>query len=769
MKDLTNRLWEHMDKHRGTAPTHELLAKALVSLDDIDITPELLDQLAKRFGSEFSGSHLSSAGISGFIAQIAGTKNPKSVLDPTCGSGLLLKIVADHVGAAIVHGIEINEAIVPVSRRLLGEKARVFHGDALSGSLPILPSYDLIISEPPFKAPPSRPLRLVEMEKEIRGDFSDILAAWTCTKLSKEGMAILILPSAFLWSKRSEAAKKAMADLGCAVTGCIQLPSGSLQGTTIDAYIVIIERGAQSDLFVAQYTTDQAHQRVLIENLVSRKEGHRPAQGRLCSWSNFRGYASIEAQDRILRMVKRLGFDPVPMSTLVVEATKTNTKSFEQLETRPNSVYLPLAGRGKTTATQEGLSERLRDYVQLQLDPNLADARFVAYLLNRELGQAILDTIRIGTTIERIRPTDLLASTFYLPPLKIQKKVLSSLNQIAAIRGVLDDLKEAVWIDPRSIDETARKIESVNREDSFEDWIETLPFPLATILWRHHAAGSSVRDRTEILLHFFEALAGFIATVHLSAFSSDSEIWSQHSRPLFEALDKQHLSLERATFGSWKCVTEYLGARCRKLANQTPDIAFSLYRTHNIGTLHMLGSAELITAIQRANGMRNDLRHGGALGDQQAESVHAELFSLVHQCRGVLGSHWLDYELVQPRSARFRNGIAEYDVRRLMGTKTPFVQVNRESVDQLDEDKLYLLDPNGDRALGVLPFVRMMPSPRTEQNACYFFNRIQDGKCRYISYYFDDDPDLVATCADTMDTIAQLQVTAPFKGSKENG
>lgn len=759
MTTPVEQLWRYVDEHRGTDSMPEVLASALATLTDIEITPALLDEVSKRFGSGFSGSHLSSAGLSSFIAELAATKDPKTLLDPTCGSGLLLKTVADRVDTPTVHGIEISEIIVPITERLLGKSASVFCGDALFSTLPLLEGYDLIISEPPLGLRMRQPLTLAGLEEELRGDFSDLLICWMCTRLAEHGMGIIIVPSSFIWSRRSKQAREAIEGLGCAVTGCFQIPRGSLQGTAIEAYVVVIERGSQEDVFVGQYTKDASHQRILANNFAVRKEGKSPAQGRLCSWADFRGYSPVEASARIERIVRRVGFHPVPMSTLVAELTRTNKMSFELLEPKPNSVYLPLAGHGKSATSQERLSERLRDYAQLQLDPSLADARFVEHLLNRELGQAILDTARTGMTIEHIRPSDLLASTFYLPSLKIQAKILASLDQIAGIRGEIDELESAVWTDTRSIDQLARQVEVVNREDRFEDWIETLPFPLATVLWRYRADSNSAREKYEVLLHFFEALAEFLATVHLSAFSSNTEIWSQHRENLHRVLDRNNQTLERGTFGTWRNVSGYLGARLREMKDRPANVCFELYRTHNPQTLNILASSKLSEVLEQANSVRNNwVGHVGAVSDRQAEAVHDELFSLVQQCRGVLGRSWLDYELIQPGESRFRDGLFHYTVRRLQGTRSaPFETVERESIEAMDDRVLYLFDPNSDRGLRLLPFVRVMPSPRTEANACYFFSRLEgNGMYRYVSYHFAQDAELTNAFEDTRDALRAL-------------
>jgi len=759
MSDDIEHLWQYLNEHRHTAPTHKPLWKALATDQGIKVTPDLLREISQRFGSRLFNSYLSSPDLAAFIGEIAAIREPNSVLDPTCGSGLLLKTVADRVNASTVHGVEIDNTTAKIAQRLLGEKAEVIVADVLRDTIPLNQSYDLIVSEPPFKSGPRKSLGIDGLSLEVKGNFSGILASWACTRISEEGMAILILPPSFLWSRRSEQARKAVADLGCAITGCINLPGGSLQGTGIEAYVLIIERGDQGDLFVGQYTVDRSHQRVLVENFAARKEGRRLAQGRLCPWGTFRGYRSIEANERIPRLVTRFGFDAIPMNKLVIKATARRRVDSESLEPKPNSVYLPLLGHGKATTNQESLSDKIKNYVQLELDPNLADARFVATLFNRELGQAILDTIRTETVIGTVHMSDLMSATFYLPPLKVQTKVLQTLDQIANIRGELDELEAAFWSDTRKIDQLARQVEIVNHEDSFEDWIETLPFPLATILWRYRAASGSAREKYETLLHFFEALAEFIATVHLSAFLSNTELWSQHRQHLHDALAAQHLSLERGTFGAWKCVTEYLGARLREMTDKTPDVPAALYRTHNGQTLSMLASSKLLNILQQADSARNDwLGHVGAISEKQAEAIHSDLFSLVQQCRGVLGRLWLDYELIQPENSRFHDGIFHYVVRRLQGTRSsPFELVERESVEGMDDRSLYLLDPNGDRGLLLLPFVRVMPSPRTEANACYFFSRLEgNDKCRYVSYHFAQDPEVLNAFVDTRNALKSL-------------
>ncbi len=762
-------LWEFIDANRGVSRPEELIREWVAAGRDHRERRQRLRSWITARGSAIGGQFFSSPDLADFMGQVAAAAacGAGSILDPVCGSGYLLRAAADASGASVIHGVDINPSMSDLARLVLPESAVVFTGDVLADDVPLQSQYDLVVAEPPFGLRVRSPVAIRGVDGNVRGDFTDVLAAWASSRLSERGKAILILPTSFLWARRSELVRQVLGVLGCVVTACVHLPGGSLQGTGVEAYVVIIERYDQGEVFVGQYTKDPAHQRVLVDNLASRKEGRRPAQGRICSWTNFRGYRSIEAEDRIQRLVPRLGFAPVPMGALVIDATRTDRTAFARLQAKPNSVYLPLAGRGKATTSQETLSGRLRNYVQLQLNPDLADARFVAHLLNRELGQAFLDTLRTGTTIEHLRLPDLLNATFYLPPLATQEKVLGALDRIATIRGEIDELEATLWTDTQSVDQIARQVESVNRVDRFDDWLETLPFPLASVLWRYRATSGSAREKYEALVHFFEALAEFVATVHLSAFSSDAEIWSQYKPELRSALEGQSLRIDHGTFGAWKCICEFLGARLRPMIDGALDICTSLYRTHNPQTLRMLSSSELLKVLQQANSVRNNwIGHVGAVGEKQAQKVLAECFNLVQQCRGVSGRAWLDYQLIQPGESRFRDGLFHYKVRLLQGTRSaPFETVERESIEGMDDRALYLLDPSNDRGLRLLPFVRVMPSPRTEANACYFFNRLLgDDRCRYVSYHFSQDAELTNGFDDTRYALEALGLSGLPKG-----
>lgn len=62
-----------------------------------------------------------------------------------------------------------------------------------------------------------------------------------------------------------------------------------------------------------------------------------------------------------------------------------------------------------------------------------------------------------------------------------------------------------------------RKLKSLNSEKQLETWIDSLPFPSASILWNYYAIRSNEK-KVEYLFFFFESLSEFLCIVILSVY-----------------------------------------------------------------------------------------------------------------------------------------------------------------------------------------------------------------------------------------------------------
>lgn len=728
-----------------------------------EVSPDLLSAITERRLDWPGLEHFTPKSLTSFIGKLASLHPARSVLDPTCGLGLLLHEVASSSGAELVHGIDVNAECAVVAQAMFSGRATILQGDALAPPDGLQTTYDLIVANPPFGAKVRGAPAVPYLGDRFRGDMGHALAVWACARLGENGTAMLIVTPAFLWSAHGLEAQAAIRNAGRRVRALIHLPGGTFLHTGIGTYLAVFECGAQDEVFIAEFAQDAEHQKLLLENYRRRKTGESARVGRLCPLSEFRGFDAFLAQESLKRLVRATGWPQHAAGSVVLKSERLATSALSSAQ-GTNDLCLRLVGTPLAVLESTEIRDpAARNYAQLYIDPKLADARYLVHWFNHSLvGQATLSSVSQVGALARLDLKALLAMNLALPPLAEQRHVLQAVEDLTRVRAVAAELEAALWSCTWKADALAHQIRTINQEDRYEDWIATMPYPLASILWRHRSGNGSTRERYEVLLHFFEATAAFVATIHLSAFMADDTLWSETSGGLQAKLAKQHLSLERATFGAWKLTVEYLSGKCTRLLAQADglEVCKRVYGTTNRGHIAMLCDAGLMEALQRANSIRNkSLGHGGAIGEDEALSIEEELRGLVQKVRGVFGRSWQGYELIQPSTGQYRGGVHYYRANRLVGAlSTPFEVVDREATQPLESDSLYLFDAIGRNGLLLRPFIKVMPSPEKKANACFIFSSCEQAGARFVSYHFTDESSLTEPSPEIDETFRRIHL-----------
>ena len=550
---------------------------------------------------------------------------------------------------------------------------------------------------------------------------------------------------------------RGLASGGYHLRAMIHVPSGNLKSTMAESYIVVVDRNARETIFTAQFSKDEALQKQIIGNYENHRRGGKQAQGRLVELESFGGFKAMEAGERLVEHAKRAGLNAVKVADLV-ESFDIIRPASDPVDDVNNDVYIPVHGRCQAVLSIDEIHSRNNPVIRLALKSEVADARFLAESLNDEVGRLFLESVSRPHNYMMSLDTGIFRdATFYLPSREVQGKVMKARSKILALRAELDEIDSSLRSQPTQVEKLSQRVNKVNHEDTLENWLESLPFPLATILWRYRAFSGAPKERNEILLHFFEALSEFWATIYLSAAKSDNAFWADHSEGLDAVIKKAKLSFEMATFGLWKCVIEYLRKKFEDLMKTDRDRCSHMFATGSRDVLEMLFDSRLVTVLQTANSIRNGKAHGGVLGAAGIREAHNQLNDLVQTCRSIMGGVWERYELVQPCELRFVGGLFNYKVRIITGTRTPFVAEDRKTVEGMEDGHLHLLDPEGDRALRLLPFVRVMPSPKTESNACYFYNKRVAANQRFVSYHFEAEAEIEDNFEDTKFALDSLK------------
>ncbi len=297
------------------------------------------------------------------------------------------------------------------------------------------------------------------------------------------------------------------------------------------------------------------------------------------------------------------------------------------------------------------------------------------------------------------------------------------------------------------------------QENDFEFWTESLPFPLASILWTFHA-NADVQQKVKNLLHFFEALSQFTTTIMLSAYAADGTFYARESGAW---IDKYRDAFITPTFGTWNTLGEILSKQIRRLLADTSKRArcVDLLGNPHSKFIGMLTDKRLFDILNVTRGYRNDWQgHGGIESEEQA---HHRLNLLVEQlgrAQSVIADCYSTALLLSPASSEYSGGVFHYQVRALTGSRTTFRRVQVKTQTPMDRQRLYLLHKEQERPVALLPFLRLLVSPKARQDACYFYNRSSREGVRWISYHFTGESEIVQPDAEVQATLALLRAPA---------
>lgn len=297
-------------------------------------------------------------------------------------------------------------------------------------------------------------------------------------------------------------------------------------------------------------------------------------------------------------------------------------------------------------------------------------------------------------------------------------------------------------------------------------WADTLPFPLASILW-HYEGEPQEGGKVDYLIKFFEALAQFTATTLLSACARNSALLEANRSAWFCGA-RRPLDLRTATFGVWVHLADRVSKTLRALLRDEDgeDRARELFTAVDIELAEALSAAKLPRILHHALTRRNSWTgHGGVAGKHVHRERLRELEDLLAQTRAVLGWSFESWTLLKPGPMTRSGKIYDLTATILKGPNPAFRRRQMKLTEALDTARLYLVNDGNDRALELLPFIRVLAG-QTGQDACYFYNRLEGTEVRWVSYHFHAEPELLLPDEDLVGLLTDLG--APYFAKDES-
>jgi hypothetical protein len=772
-------LWRVFDEKRYREREH-IDSDTLEAMTEAGIKCDwrAVDVLNTQLGSEATISPVLTQQID-LVKMIMRGQKGTSVFDPWAQHGGLICALLDQGIVSSAIGISQNVNQLQIFNIISdGLQSEMIYQNPFDWLNSCDQEFDLVVSMPPFGWEPQTLLVKKDgIEYNVFDEFANLLLLQCSRRLKPDGKVVFVVSPKFVLDQKENCVRRMLPKLDLGIEAYFAMPSEILFPLTgvPAAGLVVISHGIKEKIFVALLTEDRKRNLTILGNYVKGKSGKTLNYGKIVAEADFVGYDRLAISEKILRKARQTGVKAQALGTLALEFVRPDKNLDGKFEDAENAIYLPVIGEPAEVVSSLGeLTRKPEMYIQIKLDQNLAISEHVTQFFNTDLGRTCLKQFQTGGTLQRIPWRDLNDISVYLPDIKRQKEILRINRKIQETKLTLKTFASELWERPRNHKNLEQKLDALVNENpakaSMDAWCDSLPFPLSTILWTYQVCGKDQKRRYESLLYFFEALSEFWATIFLSALEIEDDFARTQKKLIQNTLGTQELSLGRSTFGCWQIICALLAKQFRKhLFEEKNNIDPRMYfRTADREIITMLTSKKLISLLQEINHLRNTWKgHGGIVSDRTASEHHDILRKHLISLRSIFGTVWQRFSLIRPRVTQFSEGIYHYEVDMLMGSRSPFKIKEMELLDPLNNNDLYFIDSAEQRGLQLLPLFKVVASPPSAENACYFYNRIDPGGTRFVSYHFEGQEEILDTFEDTVKIINELSNVALEKGNPE--
>lgn len=512
--------------------------------------------------------------------------------------------------------------------------------------------------------------------------------------------------------------------------------------------LAIAGREASDGIFVARLIPDQGHLDILRKNIALRRRGKVPELGVLEIPGSFSSVAETLLLADIGWLAADAGLSPVPMGTIAVQIDDDSATVPD--EGAANILFVS----PRLTASPSRPDPSAGTGVRVVLNPEQVSAAYLARHFTTRLGKRERELARVRARAKGLAEA-LTTTPVCIPPRPVQNTVLAVQASLSHMAGRIAGLERELWEHPFAGDGIRGRVESLSPDATIEAWIESLPFPLASILWAYRAE-QDTSARADHLFHFFEALAEFHAIIMASALAPlcvGRESGLLDDDPYFRD------SYRYATFRAWIVLARRLARSTRSLLGNPArrDECVRLYRGADRRFLAMLTSRRLFAVLDRVADERNAWKaHGGILGPDEAENLLAELEASLADVRRTIGTLYAEGMLLAPGTGEYHEGIFSYEADALAGSQLVFREVRVETTVPMDTARLYVLFAGRMAPLELLPLVMLAESPCSTIRSFYFYNRLEKEGVRWVCYHPGGDAELVTEDGRVAETLRAL-------------
>lgn len=736
-KEIEQRIWTTLNKLRSDIDFSYFRSTKLLELIGAIQGQEKFDQVLNDKGLILSiintDGFTPPLYIYNFINDLSKFANPKTHLDPR----LTPSSPCNFFDFGKTSAYCINQTAFETIKTIFAKpNSNITLGDSWQQLDNIKEKFDFITCFPPFG--------MRKEPTEINGfktsnDFAATLQIKASMLLNENGSAVFLMSPAFLFNYRN---KELINKLGLFVDAVFSIPNGAfLPQTNIASNLVVVTKQPKEKTFIAEISNDEKTNKTILDNYKHRRVGKAIQLGLLIDFVELKSFQGLLSQNEMQELVKLIDYPPIRLTDVATSINLLKAADADEVEHLSNSVYLPKIGNSSAvTMPLEMKMKSPKNYFQIQLDETKANSTFVANYFNSAIGRKLRESLEVGATIPSISKSQLQTCVLHLPELKTQIELIEIDSKIEQFTLRLEELKRNLWKQPKSFNSIAEELKNINQEEKLEQWIDNLPFPISSILWRYYATKENSK-KVEHLFHFFEALSEFFAIIMLSALVQDHEFYKQERHNWIDTDEEFKDWYLKASFGSWNILTSRLSKLVRRYYTDADRKEFckTLFGNPTEAFIKMLTEKGIVTTLRTVAELRNKWKgHGGITSEKENKQRVTALEQQLNELRKFIADGFDETKIVSAKQGELDEGVWTFTAKELLGSKSPFKETEIKSLIGLEKKKLYLTHTNQNKPVELLPFIKFIEI----SDAVYFYTSIENKNVRWVSYHFDKDPEL---------------------------
>jgi hypothetical protein len=508
--------------------------------------------------------------------------------------------------------------------------------------------------------------------------------------------------------------------------------------TFVKTNIVLLSKIKRENIFIAELTRNMNQNAKVINNFINGKTQKNLRHGL---------YTKIEKVDSIERVLdaieiekrfRRIPYEQVKFNDIVINSC--NLRQDRDIPECSNRIFFPALGTKEIVSDISELTGRLDNYYLLELDPQKAIAEFIAFFFSTDLGKQYRKNLTTGH-IPRVTRKNLLESEIQLPPVDIQHELLVATKRLDTQLSYIETLKSELWnsMDKRKLKVVEDEFYNWEMPESLEAWLDTLPYPLAKVLWKYNSS-ASVEKKIESLFFFFESLSEFLCILLLSAYKQDDDFYKEHKRKWNNNNKSNSNWYMQSSFGQWNVLFNNLSKIARGMANSDKKDYVLRLLGNPPNEYQNIFSNNIKGILGEAVRLRNMWKgHGGAYSVTEAARRLGELEQLLDSTRVCLKDAFRRTHLVYQVSGRKYEDGCKNKVLLLNGTRTPFIEETITSDDVLYSEQLYIYHEGSYRPTRLYPLLKF----EANYSAFYFYSSCESSKMKWVSYHYEETSEIL--------------------------